>query len=135
VFERGCPGFVVAPVGFISTFSLLARCSITTPWSKKYKADEELTCSLCNRKKLIGTFTEKPLPFYIADKPMFFQNADPRHAAKSFPVCDNCYLELHKGIQFIQNKLDYRLSSVQSIQKSEINFWLIPHLNDNEPVS
>jgi hypothetical protein len=102
---------------------------------KKIHTDEELTCSVCNRKKLIGTFTEKPLPFYIADKPMFFQNADPRHPARSFPVCDNCYLELHKGIQFIQNKLDYRLSSVQSIQKSEINFWLIPHLNDNEPVS
>jgi len=61
---------------------------------------------------------------------MFFQNADPTHAAKSFPVCDNCYLELQKGIEFIQNKLDYHISSVQSIQKNEINFWLIPHLND-----
>src|SRR5207245_8060667 len=93
-------------------------------------ADEELICSVCNRKRLIGTFTEKTLPFYIVDKPMFFQNADPRHAAKSFPVCDNCYLEIQKGIQFIQNKLDYHISSLQSMQKSEINFWLIPHLND-----
>ena len=50
--------------------------------SKKYEVTEKLTCSTCNRKELIGTFIEKPLPFYVADKPMFFPDADPNAGKK-----------------------------------------------------
>jgi CRISPR-associated Csh1 family protein len=99
--------------------------------SKKDEAAEQLTCSVCNRKEFIQTFVEKPLPFYVADKPMFFPDANPKQSRKGFPLCDKCYLETQKGIRFIEDKLNYSISSIQS-NKSEINFWLIPHLNDYE---
>jgi CRISPR-associated Csh1 family protein len=99
--------------------------------SKKDEATEKLTCSICNKRELIQTFVEKPLPFYVADKPMFFPDADHKQSRKGFPLCDKCYLETQKGIRFIEEKLNYSIPSVKS-NKSEINFWLIPHLNDYE---
>ena len=62
---------------------------------------------------------------------MFFPDADPKQSRKGFPLCDNCYLQTQKGIRFVEDKLNYSISSIQS-SKSEINFWLIPHLNDYE---
>lgn len=47
------------------------------------------------------------------------------------PYLTLLYLETQKGIRFIEDKLNYRISSVKS-GRSEINFWLIPHLNDYE---
>jgi CRISPR-associated Csh1 family protein len=99
--------------------------------SKKDEATEQLTCSICNKKDFIQTFIEKPLPFYVADKPMFFPDADLKETRKGFPLCNNCYLETQKGFRFIEDKLNYSISSIKS-GKSEINFWLIPHLNDYE---
>jgi CRISPR-associated protein Cas8b/Csh1 subtype I-B len=99
--------------------------------SKKRGAIEQITCSICNRKKFVQTFVEKPLPFYVANKPMFFPDADPKQSKKGFPICDKCYLETQKGISFIEDKLNYSISSIKSTER-EINFWLIPHLNDYE---
>jgi CRISPR-associated Csh1 family protein len=62
---------------------------------------------------------------------MFFPDADHKQSRKGFPLCDKCYLETQKGIRFIEEKLNYSIPSVKS-NKSEINFWLIPHLNDHE---
>jgi hypothetical protein len=33
--------------------------------SKKDEATEKLTCSICNKRELIQTFVEKPLPFNV----------------------------------------------------------------------
>ena len=41
---------------------------------------------------------------------------------------------MQKGIHFIEDKLNYGISSIKS-SKSEINFWLIPHLNDRELIT
>lgn len=73
-----------------------------------------MICSVCNDRKIIDTFIEKPLPFFVADKPMFFPNADPSQATKGFPVCDDCYLELQNGTQFIMDKLKYSIPSIGS---------------------
>jgi hypothetical protein len=90
-----------------------------------------ITCTVCNKKRIIETFVEKPLPFFIADKPTFFPDADPTQSRKGFPICDGCYLELQKAISFVSDKLDYHIPSVGST-RSELNFWLIPHLNDQK---
>lgn len=97
--------------------------------SRKYESNEELYCAVCNKKTIIETFTEKPLPFFTADKPMFFPDADPTQSKKGFPLCENCYLEIQKGIQFIGENLNYSISALGS-KRSELNFWLIPQLND-----
>lgn len=88
-------------------------------------------CSVCNNKKNIGIFRERPLPFFFADKPMFFPDANPSYGRKGFPVCDSCYLVLQHGTQFIADKLSYSIPSIGS-GRSDLKFWLIPHLNDQE---
>jgi CRISPR-associated Csh1 family protein len=99
--------------------------------SKKDESTEQLTCSICNKRDFIQTFIEKPLPFYVADKPVFFPDANLKETRKGFPLCNKCYLETQKGFRFIEDKLNYNISSIKS-GKSEVNFWLIPHLNDYE---
>lgn len=98
--------------------------------SRKYESKEELYCAVCNKKTIIETFTEKPLPFFTADKPMFFPDADPTQSKKGFPLCESCYLEIQKGTQFIGEHLNYSISALGS-KRSELNFWLIPQLNNS----
>ena len=92
---------------------------------------EELICTVCNTSKLISAYKETPLPFFFSKKTHFFDNYS---AAKGFPLCEGCYLGLQKGIKFIQDRLDYHISSVQGKKVTEagINFWLIPSLNNYE---
>lgn len=101
--------------------------------SKKYKCSEELYCSVCNKKKFIETFNERPLPFYFADNPLFFPDGQYSQSKKGFPICDDCYIIIQKGIKFIYNALNYSISELGS-NKRELNFWLIPHLNDQEVI-
>ena len=91
----------------------------------------DMICSVCNERKTIEPFIEKPLPFFVADKPMFFPNADQAQSIKGFPVCDDCYLELQNGTQFISDKLNYKIPSIGS-KRPDLSFWLVPHLNDHE---
>ncbi len=87
---------------------------------------EELVCNICNKQSAISAYEESPLPFFFSDKIHFFDNAN---VAKSLPVCGNCNIVVRRGIMFIQDNLDYRISSTQG-KESGINFWLIPHLSD-----
>ncbi|HET7345046.1 MAG TPA: TM1802 family CRISPR-associated protein, partial [Nitrososphaeraceae archaeon] len=52
----------------------------------KFQATEKLICSCCNKTELIEIFVEKPLPFYVSDKPMFFPDTDSTQAKKGFPI-------------------------------------------------
>jgi CRISPR-associated protein Cas8b/Csh1 subtype I-B len=45
---------------------------------------------------------------------------------KGLAVCDTCYPKIQSGIKFIQDRLNYSIGEI----KSSLNFWLIPHLND-----
>jgi CRISPR-associated Csh1 family protein len=101
--------------------------------SKRNDVNHEIICSVCNKKKLIEAFYESPLPFYFPDKHTFFPDADQNQIRKGFSLCDDCYIEIQKGCQFIKDVLNYRISSVESA-KSELNFWLIPHLSDQSSV-
>lgn len=118
-------------VGQIREYREIFKRAALSKRSTVGNMDDKITCTVCNNKKTIETFVEKPLPFFIADKPMFFPNADPTQSRKGFPICDECYLQLQKAIQFIMEKLDYRIPALGSA-RSELNFWLIPHLNDQQ---
>jgi len=94
---------------------------------------------LCNNISSIGTFNESPFPFYFTKKSTFFPEADSDQAMKGVAICDNCYPKIQNGIKFIQDKLDYHIGEMQiksekKVKKKvkRINFWLIPHLNDQE---
>jgi CRISPR-associated protein Cas8b/Csh1 subtype I-B len=99
--------------------------------SKRYNNAEKLVCNLCCKKRMIEVFRETPLPFYFTDKAMFFPEASTYHIKKGFPVCDSCYIKIQRGIWFIRDKLRYSIPSVESA-KSDLNFWLIPHLDDRQ---
>lgn len=128
-------------IGQINAYKRLFKKGIL--W-KKYddnenpKHNELIICTICHNKRIIETYRETPVPFYITDKPMFFPNADEFQSRKGFPLCDDCYLDLQKGIQFIRDKLHYRIPALSLSKKGKINkgnglnFWLIPHLNDEQ---
>jgi CRISPR-associated protein Cas8b/Csh1 subtype I-B len=121
-------------VGQIKEYrEIFKRASLSKRFTISNDLNDKITCTTCNTKKTIETFIEKPLPFFIADKPMFFPDADPTQSRKGFPLCDECYLQLQKAIQFISENLDYRIPALGSA-RSELNFWLIPHLNDQQLV-
>jgi CRISPR-associated protein Cas8b/Csh1 subtype I-B len=90
--------------------------------------EEYLVCSVCNKTALIGVFHESPLPFYFTDKPLFFPDADLKQTRKGFPLCDDCYLQIQKGVKFIGDNLSYRIP----FKGSELNFWLVPHLDNKQ---
>jgi CRISPR-associated protein Cas8b/Csh1 subtype I-B len=122
--EDGVPKFI----GQIQDYTEFFKESILT---KKFNGGKELYCTVCNNKSIIETFVERPLPFFVADKPMFFPNAEDRQSSKGFPLCDNCYLEIQKGVFLIQSKLNYKITTINS-NASQLRFWLVPHLNDQE---
>ena len=99
--------------------------------SKKLGLITEAQCCICNNKRPIGSFNEKSLPFYVGNKAMHFPSADPLQEYKSFPLCDYCFLDIQKGLFFIQEKLDFHIPSINS-NKSNLSFWLISHLNESE---
>ena len=107
--------------------------------SKKYKTKKQevgelLVCSVCNKQSLIYPFAESPLPFFFSKKTHFFDNDN---IAKGFPLCGACYIELQKGMNFIQSNLDYHISSTQldkkrTMRDANIKFLLIPELENYE---
>lgn len=96
---------------------------------KKTSNNQEMICSICNKPKIIESFTESPLPFYYSDKPTFFPNIDESQRNKGFPLCDQCNIEVQKGWKYVKKSFDYRISSLGK-NSADIKFWLIPHLND-----
>lgn len=98
---------------------------------KKHKTLCEATCLTCNNIKFVQTFVERPLPFYYTDNPLYFPDGQELQSRKGFPLCDDCYLQLQKGVRFIKDYLSYSISQLGS-DRRELNFWLIPHLNDPE---
>jgi CRISPR-associated protein Cas8b/Csh1 subtype I-B len=101
--------------------------------NKNQEEGELLVCNVCNKQSLIYPFSESPLPFFFSKKTHFFDDAN---IAKSFPLCETCYSQLQRGIKFIQDNLDYRISSVQlqnkKITAAGINFWLFPTLDNQQ---
>jgi CRISPR-associated protein Csh1 len=99
--------------------------------------EERLVCNVCNKLRLVAPYKERSIPFFFSDKIHFFDNGN---IARSFPVCDDCYLRLQNGIKFVDNRLNYNVSSdsklIQTKRKkstsSNIKFWLIPFINNLE---
>ncbi|MGI0046911.1 MAG: TM1802 family CRISPR-associated protein [Nitrosotalea sp.] len=97
--------------------------------SKKTASEQKMICTVCNKSSVIESFTESPLPFYYADKITFFPNIDDSQRNKGFALCDQCNLEIQKGLRYIKKFLDYRIPSLDK-KSGNIRFWLVPHLND-----
>jgi CRISPR-associated protein Csh1 len=99
----------------------------------KKGSEERLVCNVCNKLRLVAPHKERSLPFFFSDKIHFFDNGN---ITRSFPVCDDCYLRLQNGIKFVDNRLNYNVSSAFKLiqtkrQKKKstatnIKFWLIP---------
>ncbi|MGA9842600.1 MAG: TM1802 family CRISPR-associated protein [Nitrososphaeraceae archaeon] len=105
--------------------------------------EEQLVCNACNKLNLVAPYTERSLPFFFSDKIHFFDNGN---ITRSFPICDECYQSLQNGIKFVNNRMNYNISSTSRLiqtkgqkkkQKStatNIKFWLIPFVNNPEIV-
>jgi len=98
--------------------------------------EEPLVCNVCNELRLVAPYTERSLPFFFSDKIHFFDNGN---ITRSFPVCNDCYQRLQNGINFVDNKLNYNVSSAsrliqtkkkKSTATNNIKFWLIPFVNN-----
>lgn len=96
--------------------------------------DQELICSICNRKTRISAFKEPPIDFFYTDKTHFFENSNP---VTGFPLCDDCYLEVQSGLSFVKSKLNYGvpLFSNGKMKNTALNFLLIPHLSNHRLMS
>ena len=88
---------------------------------------QKMLCSVCNEQKIIEAFTERPLPFYFADKATYFPHINESQKNKGFPLCDQCYIELQKGWKYIDNSFNYNIT-LSDTKSAGIKFWLIPHL-------
>jgi hypothetical protein len=97
--------------------------------------EERLVCNVCNKPCLVAPYKERSLPFFFSDKIHFFDNGN---ITRSFPVCDDCYLRLQNGIKFVDNRLNYNVSSASKLIQTKkkkstvtnIKFWLIPFVNN-----
>jgi CRISPR-associated protein Cas8b/Csh1 subtype I-B len=135
--EQGNTQFVGQIDDYVEFFrrgTLASRDNKKNKIDAKEKSQEEgelLVCNICNKQSLIYPFSESPLPFFFSKKTHFFDNTN---IAKSFPLCEICYSQLQRGINFVQDNLDYNISSVQldsnKFVESGINFWLIPTLDN-----
>ncbi|GEM_PF-1843289 len=97
--------------------------------SKKTSNNQKMICTVCNKSKIIESFTEPPLPFYYSDKPTFFPNIDESQRNKGFPLCDECNIMIQKGLKYIKKSWDCSIPTLGK-KSGSIRFWLIPHLND-----
>lgn len=97
--------------------------------SKKTTNNQKMICTVCNKSKIIESFTESPLPFYYSDKLTFFPNIDESQRNKGFPLCDKCNIEIQKGWKYIKRSLDFGIPTLGK-KSGSIRFWLVPHLND-----
>ena len=98
---------------------IFKRASIRT------KQSGMATCSVCNKRGDMAKFSHPALPFVTLDKPSYIPYGDPEQAFKVFPLCVDCYTDLRNGTKFVEQNLDYSVSSIQG-RKGEVNFWLIP---------
>lgn len=96
--------------------------------SKKTSHNQNMICTICNKSKIIESFTETPLPFYFTDKSTFFPNIDKSQTNKGFPLCDQCNMEIQKGWKYIKKSLDFGIPNLGK-KSGDIRFWLIPHLD------
>ena len=96
--------------------------------SKKTSTNQKMICAVCNKSKIIESFTESPLPFYYSDKLTFFPNIDESQRSKGFPLCDKCNMEIQKGWKYIKKSWDFGIPTLGK-KSGSIRFWLIPHLN------
>ena len=101
----------------------------------KKRVQEQLVCNVCNKTQFVAAYRERSLPFFFSDKIHFFDNRD---ITRSFPVCEDCYTRLQNGIKFVDNRLNYNVSSASKLIKTKrqksaatnIKFWLIPFVNN-----
>ena len=74
--------------------------------------EEQLVCNACNKLNLVAPYTERSLPFFFSDKIHFFDNGN---ITRSFPICDECYQSLQNGIKFVNNRMNYNISSTSRL--------------------
>jgi CRISPR-associated protein Cas8b/Csh1 subtype I-B len=100
--------------------------------SKKTTNNQMMVCTVCNKSKIIESFTESPLPFYYSDKLTFFPDIDESQRNKGFPLCDECNIVIQKGWKYIKKSWDFGIPNLGKKSGSSIRFWLIPQLHNVE---
>jgi len=97
------------------------------------QAPDLLACAVCNKRAARAKFSQPPLPFVTTDKPGFTPYGDPAQAHKVFPLCSDCFQDLRRGMKFLEQHLDFSISSIEG-RRAELRFWLIPTVSNSEDV-
>jgi CRISPR-associated protein Cas8b/Csh1 subtype I-B len=121
-------------VGELSEYVAIFREAVTglkgtQDKGQKQRQTSPLHCAVCNRSAVSAKFNLPPLPFFTTDKPGFIPSGERSDDYKVFPLCRGCYLDLQLGRSFIEQHLDFAITSVDGT-RAEVRFWLIPMLDD-----
>jgi len=120
-------------VGEIDEYQKIFKQAIMRPRSLSKKARDPTYCTICNKPAISGVFEHPPLPFFTLDKQNFAPLGDSDLGFKVFPLCQECYMALKRGLAYISQNLDFSIPN--SEQKGiPLKFWLIPILNDTSLV-
>jgi len=120
-------------IGELPEYVKLFRLAVTR--AKESKATKQVlnapACTVCNRASTTAKFSQPPLPFVTTDKPSFIPHGDQAQTYKVFPLCSNCFLDLRRGMKFIERHLDFLIPPIEG-RRAEVRFWLIPVLDNPE---
>ncbi|WP_372365250.1 TIGR02556 family CRISPR-associated protein [Candidatus Uabimicrobium sp. HlEnr_7] len=122
-FNQGGNDFFVGEKTFFSKF-IIEESKADYMYSKtfnKYSCAKNKVCSICqkNQEEVYGYFTS--LKFYTVDKPGMVSGGFQQDKSwKNYPVCLNCALNIEKGIQVIEAKLDFQFYGLK--------YYFIPKL-------
>jgi CRISPR-associated protein Csh1 len=123
-------------IGELPEYTSLFRLAVTK-LREMGKATKQVldtpACTVCNKKAVEAKFSQPPLPFVTTDKPGFIPDGEQTQAYKVFPLCLDCFLDLSRGMKFIEKHLDFSISSIEG-RRAEVRFWLIPILSNPELV-
>jgi hypothetical protein len=125
-------------VGELSEYVAIFREAVTglrddRDKGKKQRQSSPLRCAVCNKPAVSAKFSQPALPFFTTDKPGFIPSGERSDDYKVFPLCKECYVDLQQGRSFIQQHLNFAITSVDG-KRAEVRFWLIPML-DNPQLS
>ena len=121
-------------IGELSDYVAIFREAVTGLRDELDKAEKQkhispLRCAVCNKAAVSAKFSQPALPFFTTDKPGFIPSGERSDDYKVFPLCKGCFVDLQQGRSFIQQNLNFAITSVDG-KRAEVRFWLIPTLDD-----
>jgi hypothetical protein len=106
--------------------------------SKGNESDQLLVCCVCNKEKMIHSYSIPPITWFYSDDIHFFDNYDKMSIAKALPICTDCYPSIRQGVRFVKGKMNYDINAEKynpvkgklSVSDADMSFLLLPTLSD-----